>query len=166
MHSKRLGNIGELKVASFLVGLQLSVFKELGDISKVDLVVEYCGNLIGIQVKAIHKEKGRYPVTSKKSGSGYRFKYTEKDCAVFAIYCVDDDKIAWLKSSEITGSRCNLSLRVDDPKNNQTKGVSYLDDYLDVMRVLRDYEQGNQTENAVVDDIVQTTTLETRASES
>ena len=158
MHSKRLGNLGELKVASFLVGLGYSVFLELGDISKIDLVLEYHQRLLGIQVIAISKKNGAYPLKSTKSGPGYRFRYTREDCDIFAVYCIEDDVIAWIRSSEITGDRANFSFRSDPPENNQKIGINLLQDYTDITRVLRDYEQNTSPVISEGDDIVQTTT--------
>lgn len=136
MHSKRLGTLGELKVATYLCGLGLSVFLELGDISKKDLIVEHEGKLLGVQVKAITKTDGVYRFKASKSGPNYKFDYTEEDCDIFALYCVDDDAIAWLRSSEVTGENKYVSLRAEETKNNQTEGVRWLKDYTDVNRVL------------------------------
>lgn len=136
MHSKRLGNLGELKVASYLAGLGFSVFAELGDISKKDLILEYNNRLLGIQVKAISKVNGAYPFASKKSGPNYQFKYTAEDCDIFAIYCIEDDVIAWLTSEEATRDKRSFTFRVDTPKNQQVSGVAWLKDYVNLSRIL------------------------------
>ncbi len=95
--------------------------------------------------------------TSRKSGPNYHFYYDKNDCDIFAIYCVDDNKIAWFKSTELTVDKSCINLRVDAPKNNQGN-VNMLSDYLDVMRILRDYTQDILPDNAEDNDIVQTTT--------
>lgn len=165
MHSKRLGNLGELKVATHLVELGFSVFLEFGDISKIDLILEKEGELFGIQVKAISKTDGVYKFTSSKSGPNYKFKYTEKDCDLFAIYCVEDDKVVWLTSKEAT-EQTHINFRANPPKNNQEKQVRYLDDYTDVMRVLRGHEQDSLAGKAEAKDMVQTTTASKPADEN
>jgi len=160
MHTKRLGNLGEMKVATELLALGYSVFIELGDISRIDLVLEVKSKLIGIQVKTVTKTNGVYSVCGWKSGPNYRFQYNMKDCQIYAVYCVDDDKIAWIRNDELlktTGS--HLTLRADPPKNGQNSKVNLLSDYLDVMRVLRDYEQDTLTVKTEGDDIVQTTMM-------
>ena len=136
MHSKRKGNLGELKVATFLAENGYSVFKEFGDISKIDLITQINGKLLSIQVKAITKKNGAYPFTTIKWGPNYKFRYTEKDCDIFAVYCIEDDKIAWIKSSEVTGEKYNLNLRAESVKNNQATNIQWLKDYTDLNRVL------------------------------
>ena len=39
MHTKQSGSLGELKVAADLIARGYAVFTELGDLSKVDLIV-------------------------------------------------------------------------------------------------------------------------------
>lgn len=141
MHTKYLGNQGELKVAAFFAEMGISVFKELGDISKKDLVIDYKDRLLGIQVKTISKKNGVYNFAAKKSGPNYQFRYTLNDCHFFALYCVEDKTIAWIKAEEATLSKKSFNLRADQAKNSQKKNVLWLCDYTDVMRVLRDYEQ-------------------------
>lgn len=134
MHTKRIGNIGELKVASFLACKGYSVFKELGDISKIDLITEVNGRLIKIQVKSLNKVDGTYTASSIKSGPSYKFKYTEKDIDAFAVYCIEEDKIAWIKISEIANGK-SIALRVDETKRNFNT-INWLKDYLDFERIL------------------------------
>ncbi len=165
MHSKRLGNLGELKVATYLVSYGYSVFLELGDISKIDLIVEYESKLLGIQVKAISRIDDCYRFKSSKSGPNYQFKYTEEDCDIFAVYCIEDDQIIWLTSKEAT-EQSNLTFRTQPPKNNQENKIRYLADYTDVTRVLRGHEQDSLTGNAEANDMVQTTTTEKSADEN
>jgi len=136
MNTKRIGNYGELKVAAFLVEKGYSVLTELGDISKIDLVVHYKGKLLGIQVKASSKDNGAYPVRCRGVGyKGCSVKYNKEDCDVFAVYCIDDDTIAWIGMDTIASSG-TLVLRVDPPKNNQSDGIRLLADYMDFEKAL------------------------------
>lgn len=58
MHSKQLGNLGETIVAASLIKKGYSVFTQLGDLSKIDLLaVGSDFNPIKIQIKCIHSKK-------------------------------------------------------------------------------------------------------------
>lgn len=167
MHSKRLGTLGEMRVASELLKLGFSVFLELGDISRKDLIVEIGNRLLSIQVKSVTKVDGKYQVKFSKSGPGYAYKYAEGDCDVFAVYCVDDDVVAWIDIREfLTNNLTQFNLRADPVKNNQTSGIRKLEDYLDITRVLRGHEQNNLPGTTEVDDMVQTTTAKPPADEN
>lgn len=51
LHSKQLGAIGVLRVAAHLMEQGLSVFAEMGDLSRVDLIVLFENRPIKIQVE-------------------------------------------------------------------------------------------------------------------
>jgi hypothetical protein len=91
--------------------------------------------------KTISKKNGVYNFAAKKSGPNYQFRYTLNDCHFFALYCVEDKTIAWIRAEEATLSKKSFNLRADQAKNSQKKNVLWLSNYTDVMRVLRDYEQ-------------------------
>ena len=165
MHNKRLGTYGELLVATELLKLGYSVFTELGDISKKDLVVEVRSRLVGIQVKTVSKINGTYSFRANKSGPNYRYRYKVGDCDIFAVVCKDDELVVWISAQEAL-ARSYMSFRVDPPKNNQVKDIVDIVPYLDVKRVLRDYEQDTLSSKYEGDDIVQTTTKETSVCES
>ncbi len=158
MHSKRLGTYGELFVATHLTSLGYSVFIELGDISRIDLILEIGKRLIKIQVKAVSKHNGSYVIKNSKSGPNYSYSYECEDVDVFALFCVQDNKIAWIKSQELLSMGNAMTIRSDETKNGQSKGVRWIDEYTDIGRVLRDYEQNPLTVSLEGDDIVQTTT--------
>lgn len=162
MHSKRLGTLGEMVVATELLKKGYSVFLELGDISRKDLIVEIENKLISIQVKSVSKSgSGTYPVKFSKSGPNYQFKYGKGDCDIFAVYCVEDNVVAWIHVDEfLKNDSGQFCLRADPTKNNQVSKVRRLEDYLDVTRVLRGHEQDNLPGEAEVDDMVQTTTMQ------
>lgn len=59
LHSKEKGNIGEMAVAKDLLRHRWEVFYELGDLSKVDLIIHRKGILLRIQVKFVSAKKER-----------------------------------------------------------------------------------------------------------
>lgn len=132
MHSKRKGNIGELKVACELNKLGYSVFSELGDISRIDLIVQVNDSLLKVQVKYITRKDGCYAFSTGKAGPGYRYNYRVSDVDVFALYCAEDDVVAWFLASDLIkegGARVAIKLRspLFPSRNKQLKGIRSLD---------------------------------------
>lgn len=141
MHSKIKGNIGELRVACKLASLGYSVFTELGDVSRTDLVVDVDETLLRIQVKYISRKGGCYAFSTAKSGPGYRYTYRRKDVDLFALFCVEDDCIAWVLASDLISkldNRSSITLRSPafPSKNNQKHRIRNLADYLDFDKIV------------------------------
>lgn len=144
MHSKRKGNIGELRVAYELNKLGYSVFRELGDISRIDLIVQIKDSLLKIQVKYITRKDGCYVFSTGKAGPGYRYNYRISDVDVFALYCAEDDVIAWVLASDLIkegDARVAIKLRstLFPSRNNQLKGIRSLNDVKDFNQVFSSY---------------------------
>ena len=129
MHSKRKGNIGQTAVAKELTKLGYSVFVELGDISKIDLIAEKNGKILRIQCKAITSKKGKVSLPLSKSGPNYKFKYTKEMFDYFAVYVLDRDVVAFISSEEALKNTNTINLRLDAPKNKQLKGVKLITDF-------------------------------------
>ena len=154
LHRKKKGNIGELAVALECAKKGYSVFKELGDISKTDLIIEIGCDLFKIQVKYVQKNKlGTYVVSTKKSGpNGYTYVYGKKEVDVFGVYCCDDDVLVWVcakdfiktsdegmkykKGEKSTSNTLVLRPESTPPKNNQKKGVVYLENFSSLEEVV------------------------------
>lgn len=154
MHSKAKGSVGEAAITTELLQNDCRVFKEFGDLSRVDLIAELPSKkLIRIQCKAYTPKRGVISLAFKKNGPNYEFKYSPDDFDYIAMYNLDSGKTAWVSSKLIESSQ-NITLRLDDTKNNQAKGVQWFDDY-SIQRMLRDYT-GDTLRG---DDIVQTATM-------
>ena len=154
MHSKQKGNIG---VAATVLALQkqgLSVFSELGDYSRIDLIAEHNGILKSIQVKYAKNDNDAITLPLRKCGpNGYRYTYKTSDIDWFALYDPKSENVYWVKSDEALSHRNGFTLRIVKPKNNQSKNVNLAEHYT-IDRFLRDYTR-NTCDG---DDIVQTTT--------
>jgi hypothetical protein len=156
MHSKNKGNIGELATATQLSKLGYKVFKEIGDLSKIDLIAESpSGELLRIQCKAVNIKNGVAQLFLRKSGPNYSFKYVKSDMDVFALIRLDTLEVAWIPSSVLDKRSCTFSLRVSQAKGGNDKGCRYFSEFSDLASVLRDYTRGIPFRD---DDIVQTTT--------
>lgn len=104
--------------------LNLNVFSELGDLSKIDLIVETEKQLIKVQVKYARLKDQRINLSVRKSGpNGYRYNYTTSDVDMFAVYCPDTDTVYWIPASEACSFSSSMSLRCGDSKkkNVETK---------------------------------------------
>ena len=123
LHSKAKGSIGQLSVAQDLINRGYSVFTELGDNSKVDLVAIKESQTIRIQVKYITPIKGSVNLHTRKSGPGYSFRYTVKQIDVFAVHVPGFDKILYVSSEELLRNKKQLNIRISNPKNKQNKGI-------------------------------------------
>lgn len=138
MHTKQLGNLGELKVASDLVKQGYYVFTELGDICKADLIIidkDY--KPIKVQVKAANTKNGTISIKSHKSGPAYSFPYKHKHADIYAIYVIDKDIILYLSNTKVLSYQ-TLTIRIDPSKNKQIKNVNYKDEFTDFKKALRD----------------------------
>lgn len=150
--------IGEFAVAKELAKQNFSIFREIGDLSKIDLIAEKDSFLIKIQVKAITEKNGVIEVDRRKNGPNYSFKYEKDMVDVFAVYIINHDEIFFISAKELCAAKSTLVFRWTKPKNNQSKKIRYWFDYIELERALRDYTPNIQTDIAVDDEIVQTTT--------
>ncbi len=130
MHSKVKGNIGEAAVAYHLLKEGYEVFTELGDNSRVDLIVLVDNKPIKIQVKALSiNANGSVYLKTYKSGPGYEFTYTTNDVDIFAVYCLDTEDIGFIKAETLLKYKCGMKFRITESKNNQKQGIRYLSNY-------------------------------------
>jgi len=130
LHAKNKGSIGELEVASALMKLGYSVFTELGDNSKIDLIASKNNKLTTIQVKAYHSENGAVYVPTKKSAKGYKYRYKKTDADVFAVYIYDRDSIVYIPVETLLPKKAGITIRIDPTINGQTSNINYYTDYL------------------------------------
>lgn len=123
LHSKAKGSIGQLSVAQDLINRGYSVFTELGDNSKVDLVAIKESQTIRIQVKYITPKNGSVNLYTRKTGPNYFFRYTAEQVDVFAVHVPGFDKILYVSSKELLSKKTQLSIRISNSKNKQNKGI-------------------------------------------
>ena len=138
VHTKLKGNIAERAVAKDLGERGYNVFKEDGDLSRIDLIAEKDGKLIKIQVKWATGKNGVYVASLRKSGpNNYKFMYTSNLIDLFAIYLSNLNKVIYLPFKSVEGIT-QICFREDIPKNNQKAGINFVGSY-DNDRILRDY---------------------------
>lgn len=130
MHSKQKGNIAEAAVELDLKLKGYSVFTEIGDYSKIDLIAEKNSKLITIQVKGYKPNKdGSIFLSFTKSGPNYKFRYSSSDFDYFALVNLETLEIGYIPSSILDDDKGSITLRVRPAKNNQSVNTQYLKDF-------------------------------------
>ncbi|CAN5357611.1 hypothetical protein BH20ACI1_BH20ACI1_14760 [soil metagenome] len=161
------GTLGEIAVCKELLKLGYEVFVEIGNHSKVDLIVlDENYRTYKIQVKAVKSKDEIVEVYSIKNclNPKYNSTYTIQQVDIFAVYVIDKDFIFYVTSKELLSNSKSSKFRLSESRNGQTTKVRYINDYLNFEKALRGYTPHAQTENAVGDEIVQTTTLKISAA--
>lgn len=135
-HNKQKGNIGEAATALFLLKQGYPVFRELGDLSKVDLLTIVNNKCYKIQVKNASREtnNGSFTFNLIKSGPNYSYRYNKEDVDIFAIYISSIDELIFIGWDDIKGD--TLNIRFKKSLNNQSKNINWYEDYKDFNRLL------------------------------
>jgi hypothetical protein len=132
-HTKNKGDLGVAKAYCDLVVKGYLVLFPTTEHAPFDLVAYDGTRFIRIQVKYRKAVKGALLVNlinwwSDKNGChGKQVDKAQVD--VFCVYCPDTDKCYYFSAVEVNVS---VSLRIDTPKNNQSKNVRFADDYTGV----------------------------------
>jgi Holliday junction resolvase-like predicted endonuclease len=132
--TKQKGNIGELLVASELTKKGYYVFSELGDNAPIDLIAipeHDTKKIVRVQVKSTTSKNGTITVSLLKTTKSYVRKYGENDFDLFAVYISDLDKIIYIPLSRVYKNDKSLTIRCAPSKNNQSVGVTLIDNFLD-----------------------------------
>ena len=133
MDTKSIGNIGEAKVLCKFVELGVPVYLPFGDNEKADLIAEFNGKLNKIQIKtSLKAEDGKmmFDLTSSTTHrkNGVKHIYTKDEIDYFACYNVSRDKIFLISVDDIANT--SVTIRYENPKNNQVQGIRFEKDYL------------------------------------
>ena len=133
MTTKQIGNIGEAAVLSAFVEQSIPVYIPFGDNEKADLIAEFHGRLNRIQVKTSTGINNGTYITDLRSCKNHKttpetFYYTSKDIDYFAIYNLTRKVVCLIPVTEAPKS--TISLRYEEPKNNQNKNIKLEKDYL------------------------------------
>ena len=154
-HSKQKGNLGFSATLKEIHKLGYNVFTEIGDYSKIDMIVEYNSKLIKIQVKYAKEKNGAAKLGLKKSGpNGYRYTYQVGDVDIFSVYLPDQDKVLFIPAKLACKNKNAFIIRYKESKNLQKSKVHHINEFSDLDRILRDFTLDICND----DDKVQTTT--------
>lgn len=129
---KLAGSHGEIAVAAHIAGLGYPVFKEMGDSSAIDLIVDHVRKLVKVQVKSTLLSNNCASLRLVRSSLVYNYKakYEEDDVDVFALYVRNTGHILYVPAS-VALSLNRMTFRSAPARNGQTKNVHLFEDYLD-----------------------------------
>lgn len=130
--SKQKGNLTELQCITALCAAGCHISIPYGENSRYDLIADYKGQLLKIQVKTsslVNKDEANAIQFSCRSSyvncSGVKnIKYTEQEIDFFATFW--EGKCYLVPIKECSSSK---TLRFNCPKSGQIKGISFAEDY-------------------------------------
>lgn len=130
-HTKNKGDLGTAKVLTDLLTKNIQVCLPLSEHMPFDLIgVRETGEVLKISVKYREVRKGSVHVSFTSSYSdrnGTHSKKINKDMIDYlAIYCPDTDEVYYIDPNKFDK---NVTLRVQQSKNNQTAGINFAKDY-------------------------------------
>lgn len=131
-NTKVKGDLAEAAILKQFLKREYRVLKPFGDNYQYDLVVDNGEGFKKIQCKCAvyHKNRGAlYCMLTRKEYINKKYVnvlYKKQDVDYFALYCNELDKVYLIPFKEDTFC---ITLRVDPPKNNQSKGVVYAKDF-------------------------------------
>jgi len=131
-HTKDKGDKGTGNVIADLLSKGIQVCLPLSEHLPFDLIaVKPDGTLMRVSVKyrALRKGSVSVPFSSSYSDShGVHTKAVNKSLIdLLAIYCPETNQVYYVIPSQFDKS---VTLRVEESKNNQTKGINSAKDYL------------------------------------
>lgn len=140
-NTKKVGNLTELQCATRLYELGCAVSIPFGNSEKYDLIIDWNNKLYKVQVKHanlhLDEDENKDYITfecrwQSHNTQGYKqIQYTAEDTDFFATYF--ENECYLIPQIECSNVK---TLRIKPPKNNQKKGISFLEDYK-AMEVLK-----------------------------
>lgn len=131
-NSSVIGNMGETIAISEFAKLGFTVLIPFGGNCPYDLVVDNHNNFFKIQCKTTERIKNGAMDFSICRINGFTYKkeiYTKKEIDYLFLYCIENNYMALVPIEDTNGS-AEFRIRIDKPKNNQTKNVHLEKDYL------------------------------------
>jgi|JI102314A1RNA_FD_contig_81_1528302_length_673_multi_3_in_0_out_0_1 hypothetical protein len=134
-HTKNKGDLGVLKAQADLCQKGYLICFPMSEHAPFDLVIYRDGSFKRVQVKARSIKNGFITVRFEHSYSDSKGVHTNKvdlkEIDLYCIYCIDNDTCYYFNPHSLA-NESTLSLRVEAPKNNQTKNINFADDYKEV----------------------------------
>lgn len=129
--------IGETKAIHEFAKLNIPTFKPLNDTNGCDLVIDYEGRLLKVQVKSCisgvtNGDHNAYTINIVKirpnRTENKRVRYTLQQVDLFAVYLVDIDTMCYIPFSEID-NYSNITFRTIPPKRHNQYKHRLISDY-------------------------------------
>lgn len=124
MNTKQVGNISQMKIVTRLLEKEYSVSIPLGDNDRYDFIFDD-GKLNTVQSKTGRIKDGAitFPTASTYAHRGGKRKTYYDQVDYFGVYCPDNDTVYLIPVSEIKDCGTSATLRLEPPKNGQTKNI-------------------------------------------
>ena len=110
----------------------ISIYLPFNSSNRVDLIAEFNNKLNKIQIKTSEKAKDGTIIFKTCSEQSTRtkgeYKYLESDIDYFAFYNIEKDICLLMSFKDCTARRA-IQFRYEKPKNNQVKGINFIEDY-------------------------------------
>lgn len=129
-HPVDVGHRAEAAVLSELVRRGYRILVPFGVNQRYDLVIEGEGRFLRAQCKTGRLRNGVIEASAQSIQSNTRRTVTRTyagEVDLFVVYCPDNEKVYVVPADEIPAGY--ISLRVDEPRNGQRKGVRWARDY-------------------------------------
>lgn len=132
--TKQIGETSEARVLYELKSLGYTVSTPFGDNAKYDLIFDVDSELYRTQIKTGRlKDNGVVSFKTRTAGHNntegtYHKAYNADDIDLFIIFCPQNDSLYAVDICDAPESQ--MSIRVEEPKNGQTKGINMAEDYL------------------------------------
>ena len=131
-NSRSVGNIGESVALCEFTKRRIPVFIPFGQNTPVDLLIYVNDKFLKIQVKTTQKIQDGHMQFELCRTNGFTFEkypYTDKDTDYFFLYCIENDSSYLIDIDEVKNIQ-TVTLRLNKPKNNQTKGIRLAENYI------------------------------------
>ena len=132
METKRLGNLGELKVLTKFAEHSIPVYIPYGDTERIDLIADFNGKLNRIQVKSTEKSvNGVFDFYLRSTATNTQLTkynyYASNEVDYFVFYAKETDEVYIIDYANCPAT--NLKLRLVPPANGQKTGIKMAADY-------------------------------------
>lgn len=132
--TKEKGDLGVMEIMLDMTKHGYKIFTTISEHLPFDFVAFKDNKFFRIQAKYRTLENdGKISVPfrtswSDKNGTHSQF-YNKEDLDYIAVYCPQTDKCYYINPS-ICNNKSAFILRIKKPKNSQTKGINFADDFL------------------------------------
>jgi len=133
-HTKTDADLGEYKAIVDLHQKGYIVCDPLTEHAPFDLVAWKDGNSKTVQVKYrsksdVGKIKVRFRATQWNTNGSYNKEIDTDPIDIYCVYCPEEDNCYYFDPDNFGKS---VTLRIDEPKNNQSKGIHFAENYKQV----------------------------------
>jgi PD-(D/E)XK endonuclease len=129
--TNQVGAIAEAEIVSAALKLGIGVFSAVHD-ERYDLIFDLHPRLLRVQCKTAIVNGDVVVIrcySTRRSAEGLvKRVYTRAEIDAIAAYCREIDRVFLVSVNRIDG-RSHIQLRLRPPRNNQTIGVNWADDF-------------------------------------